>query len=76
MHVITNPRYPSDELLLAPFRQMANVLSLSCVISDAMERECTMDPELKPRAAKKKNHRSGVNGSSYPRGYRRLPWRF
>lgn len=54
MKYLVNPRIQVNEALLTPYRQMEDVLSLSCVISDAMERECTMDPDIKPRAADKK----------------------
>jgi len=54
MKYIVKERPAVDEALVAPYRRMADVLSLSCVISDAMGRECTMDPEIKPRAADKK----------------------
>ncbi len=54
MKYIVNPRPEIDEKLIKPYRDMDDVLSLSCVISDAMGRECTMTPDMKPRAADKK----------------------
>lgn len=54
MQYIIHPRPEVPESLIQPFREMADVYSLSCVISDAMSRECTMDPQIKPRAAAKK----------------------
>lgn len=54
MSYIVNPRDNISEALIHRFREMEEVYSLSCVISDAMRRECTMDPEIKPRAAAKK----------------------
>lgn len=54
MKYVINPRPEIDESLIKPFRQMDDVLSLSCVISDAVNREQTMDYEMKPRAAEKK----------------------
>lgn len=52
---VVNPRKDVDESLIKPFRQMAEegVMSLSCVVSDALEREQTMEPAIKPRAAEK-----------------------
>lgn len=54
MKYIVMERPAVDEALITSYRRMEDVLSLSCVISDAMGRECTMDPEIKPRAADKK----------------------
>ena len=54
MKMNIQPRPEIDEKLIAPYREMDDVLSISCVISDAVERECTMDPEMKPRGADKK----------------------
>lgn len=54
MKYVINPRPEIDESLIKPFRQMDDVLSLSCVISDAVNREQTMDYGMKPRAAEKK----------------------
>lgn len=48
------PRPNIDENLIKPFREMENVLSLSCVISDAMDRDSTMRHDIKPKAADKK----------------------
>lgn len=54
MKMNIQPRPEIDEKLIAPYRAMADVLSISCVISDAVERECTMHPDMKPRGADKK----------------------
>lgn len=53
MKKILNERPVIQEELIRPFREMADVLSLSCVISDAMEREGTMRYDMKPKAADK-----------------------
>ena len=47
------PRPFIDETLIHPFREMSDVLSLSCVISDALERDQTMRYDMKPKAAPK-----------------------
>ena len=47
------PRPFIDETLILPFREMSDVLSLSCVISDALERDQTMRYDMKPKAAPK-----------------------
>lgn len=49
-----HPRPDIDERLVRPFREMEDVLSLSCVVGDAMERCNIMHPDIKPRAADKK----------------------
>jgi 3-hexulose-6-phosphate synthase/6-phospho-3-hexuloisomerase len=54
MKMNIQPRPEIDERLIAPYRAMDDVLSLSCVISDAVERECTMHPDMKPRGADQK----------------------
>lgn len=54
MKYLVNPRFETDASLVGLYRRMEDVLSLSCVLSDAMGRECTMDPDIKPRAAGKK----------------------
>ena len=54
MKYIINPRPDVDEALIKPYRDMDDVLSISCIISDALGREQTMDHEIKPRAADKK----------------------
>lgn len=54
MKSIINPRPEIDESLIKPFRAMEDVLSLSCVVSDALERDHTMRYDMKPRAADKK----------------------
>ena len=54
MKYIMNPRPEIDESLIKPYREMEDVLSLSCIISDAMDRDSTMRPDMKPKAADKK----------------------
>jgi 3-hexulose-6-phosphate synthase/6-phospho-3-hexuloisomerase len=49
-----NPRPPVDESLIAPFRALHDVLSISCVVSDSMDRANTMDCGIVPRGANKK----------------------
>jgi 3-hexulose-6-phosphate synthase/6-phospho-3-hexuloisomerase len=51
---IINPRPNIDENLIKPFREMEDVLSLSCVVGDAMERNNVMHHDMKPKAADKK----------------------
>lgn len=48
-----NARPEIDEALIQPFRTMIDVMSLSAVISDSMDRDCTMRPDMKPKAANK-----------------------
>ncbi|WML56642.1 RraA family protein [Neobacillus sp. PS2-9] len=54
MKNIVKPRPDVDEKLIAPFREMYNVLSLSCVVGDAMERSNVMRHDMKPKGADKK----------------------
>jgi len=54
MKKIMNPRPNIDESLIKPFRDMDDVLSLSCVVGDAMERSNVMRHDMKPKAADKK----------------------
>ncbi|MDK2800404.1 MAG: hypothetical protein PWQ70_2023 [Clostridiales bacterium] len=54
MKKVINPRPNIDENLIKPFREMEDVLSLSCVIGDAMERNNVMRHDMKPKAADKK----------------------
>ncbi|MDF2889883.1 MAG: ribonuclease inhibitor RraA/dimethylmenaquinone methyltransferase [Clostridia bacterium] len=54
MKNIVNPRPNIDENLIKPFREMEDVLSLSCVVGDAMERDNVMRHDMKPKAADKK----------------------
>lgn len=51
---LVNPRPKIDESLIAPFRALVDVLSISCVISDSMDRANTMDCGIIPRGADKK----------------------
>ncbi len=54
MTSLTNPSPAVDADLVAKFLAMADVMSLSCVISDALERSGTMRHDLKPKGADKK----------------------
>ncbi|MFB5195931.1 RraA family protein [Neobacillus sp. KR4-4] len=54
MKNIVKPRPAIDENLIAPFREMYNIFSLSCVIGDAMERSNVMRHDMKPKGADKK----------------------
>ena len=54
MKNIVNPRPNIDESLIKPFRGMDDVLSLSCVVGDAMERDNIMRHDMKPKAFDKK----------------------
>ncbi|MDK2901664.1 MAG: hypothetical protein PWR14_568 [Thermosediminibacterales bacterium] len=54
MKKVINPRPNIDENLIKPFREMEDVLSLSCVVGDAMERNNVMHHDMKPKAADKK----------------------
>ncbi|CAG9222553.1 Regulator of RNase E activity RraA [Paraburkholderia tropica] len=51
MSIIINPRPELNADLIARFVAMADVMSLSCVVSDAFERNGTMRHDIKPRAA-------------------------
>ncbi|RQN38053.1 RraA family protein [Paraburkholderia tropica] len=51
MSIIINPRPELNTDLIARFVAMADVMSLSCVVSDALERNGTMRHDIKPRAA-------------------------
>ena len=54
MKRIINPRPDIDEALVKPFREMEDVLSISCVVGDAMSRDNVMHHSMKPKAADKK----------------------
>lgn len=54
MKKIINERPNIDENLIKPFREMDDVMSLSCVVGDCMERDNVMTPDMKPKAADKK----------------------
>ena len=51
---VVHPRPSIDEALVARFREMADVLSISCVVSDCLDRSNTMDSGIVPRGADKK----------------------
>ncbi len=53
MKNIIKPRPNIDENLIKPFRDMEDVMSLSAIISDCMDRDSTMRPYMKPKAADK-----------------------
>lgn len=54
MRNIVNARPFIDEKLVRLFREMEDVLSVSCVVGDAMEREQIMKHYMKPRTVDKK----------------------
>ncbi|MFJ4291109.1 RraA family protein [Cupriavidus sp. NPDC089707] len=54
MSIVVNPPPSIDRDLVARFVAMTNVMSLSCVVSDALERAGTMRHDIKPKAADKK----------------------
>lgn len=54
MKKIINSRPEIKESLIEPFRKMEDILSLSCVIGDSMERANVMRHDMKPKAADKK----------------------
>lgn len=54
MSTVINEGTTVDSDLIARFREMADTMSLSCVVSDALERSGTMRHDIKPRGAEKK----------------------
>lgn len=48
------PRPQSDAALVEGFRSLSEVMSLSCVVSDAQERSGTMRHDIKPKGADRK----------------------
>ncbi len=54
MKYVINPRPEIDEKLIKPFTDMEDVMSLSAVVSDCLDRDNTMRPDMKPKAADKK----------------------
>lgn len=54
MSITVNPSPQVDRELVARFVAMANVMSLSCVVSDALERSGTLRTDIKPKGADKK----------------------
>lgn len=54
MKKIINPRAENDYNLVAKFKDMENVLSISCVVADAMERNNVMRSDMKSRTVNKK----------------------
>jgi regulator of RNase E activity RraA len=54
MSITVNPSPQVDRELVARFVAMADVMSLSCVVSDALERSGTMRTDIKPKGADKK----------------------
>ena len=63
MKKIINPRPLIDETLIKPFRDMEDVLSLSCVVGDAMERDNVMRPDIKPVSYTHLRERKGFEGN-------------
>jgi len=51
MSIVVHPSPEVDQEAVARFVAMADVMSLSCVVSDALERSGTMRTDIKPRAA-------------------------
>ena len=51
---LVNPRPEIEETTVAKFRELYDVLSISCVVSDSMDRANTMDCGIVPRGADKK----------------------
>jgi 3-hexulose-6-phosphate synthase/6-phospho-3-hexuloisomerase len=54
MKNIINAHANSDQNLIAKFREMEGVLSLSCVVADAQDRDNVMRSYMKPRTVHKK----------------------
>ncbi|RKP53723.1 RraA family protein [Pararobbsia silviterrae] len=54
MSIVVNPSPELNHALIAQFVAMADVMSLSCVVSDALERVGTMRNDIKPRASARK----------------------
>lgn len=54
MNTIINESPTVDGDLVARFQDMADTMSLSCVVSDALERSGTMRHDIKPQGADKK----------------------
>jgi regulator of RNase E activity RraA len=54
MNAIINESTAVDHDMVARFRDLADTMSLSCVVSDALERSGTMRHDIKPRGADRK----------------------
>ncbi|MFE7416820.1 RraA family protein [Rhodococcus sp. NPDC057529] len=54
MTAIVHPRPHTDSELVTQFQAMGSVMSLSCVVSDALVRSNTMRHDMKPKGADKK----------------------
>lgn len=54
MSTTINPRGKVDAELISRFVAMADVMSLSCVVSDALQRSGTMRHDIKPKGADRK----------------------
>lgn len=54
MNAIINESPTVDGDLVAKFQDLADTMSLSCVVSDALERSGTMRHDIKPQGASKK----------------------
>jgi regulator of RNase E activity RraA len=51
---VINPRPEVNQVLIEKFKEMEQVLSLSCVVGDAQERNQIMRSDMKPRSVNKK----------------------
>jgi regulator of RNase E activity RraA len=54
MKRVINPRPEVNQVLINKFKDMEQVLSLSCVVGDAQERNQIMRSDMKPRSVNKK----------------------
>jgi regulator of RNase E activity RraA len=54
MKKVINPRPEVNQVLINKFKDMEQVLSLSCVVGDAQERNQIMRSDMKPRSVNKK----------------------
>ncbi len=54
MSIVVNASPERNRALIEKFVAMADVMSLSCVVSDALERAGTMRHDIKPKAADRK----------------------
>jgi regulator of RNase E activity RraA len=54
MKKVINPRPEVNQVLIEKFKEMEQVLSLSCVVGDAQERNQIMRSDMKPRSVNKK----------------------
>lgn len=66
MKKIVNPHPEIDQNLVNEFRKLRNVLSLSCVIADSMERDNVMSSEIKIRTSSEKFIGPALTVKLYP----------